>query len=255
MNLPPVNLPSMNAHCPPGKPGSVPGPAAGSELLERIIDGRRIWRGSESSLTARSGLPTGHNDLDELLCGGWPQGGLTEILTDQEGMGALGICMPALARLSQGRHWLAWVAPPYIPYAPALAHWGVRVGSVLWVHSRPQRDTLWALEQALRSGTCAAVLGWLPAVESAQLRRLQLAAEAGDTLGLLFRPSHAAANPSPASLRLRMVPYHEGMEVQVIKQRGQWPARSLRIHRERLAGPEPQCPPLLPTQSGDHRDH
>jgi len=225
-------------------------PDAAATPLETLLDGRRLWRGAEARVARRNTIPTGHPDLDDTLGGGWPQGGLTEVLGPPEGPGSLGLFMPALARLSHGGQWLAWVAPPYIPYAPALVDRGLNVNSVLWVHARPQRDTLWALEQALRSGTCAAVLGWLPRVEAVALRRLQLAAEAGDTWGLLFRPPEAAQQPSPASLRLRLEAHPAGVKMVVLKQRGGWPARRPLIHHAHLDGPHGWPRPVEP---GDPR--
>ena len=46
------------------------------------------------------------------------------------------------------------------------------------------------MEQALKSGTCSALLGWLDPrhVTPQVLRRLQLAARSGGTLAFLFRP-------------------------------------------------------------------
>lgn len=209
-----------------------------TEALQALVDGRRIWRGSEPQSIGQPKVATGHPELDELLGGGWPQGGITEILSDHQGLGELSLCMPALAALSQGDRWVAWVAPPYIPYAPALEYWGLRIASVLWVHKRPERDTLWALEQALRSGTCAAVLGWLPKVQHAHLRRLQLAAEAGGSVGILFRPAAAAEEASPASLRLQLSPAAGGIKLQVLKQRGQWAKHELQLSRWRLQRPK-----------------
>ncbi|HAZ60340.1 MAG TPA: translesion DNA synthesis-associated protein ImuA [Gammaproteobacteria bacterium] len=209
-------------------------PEATAAPLESLLDGRRLWRGAEARAARHAVIPTGSQDLDTTLGGGWPQGGLTEVLGQAEGPGSLSLFMPALARLSRGGQWLAWVAPPYIPYAPALAGRGLHVQSVLWIHTRPHRDTLWALEQALRSGTCAAVLGWLPKVDPVALRRLQLAAEAGDTWGIIFRPAEAARQPSPASLRLSIEASPGGVDMRVLKQRGGWPARRLFIHHRQL---------------------
>ena len=50
-----------------------------------------IWRGDQlSAANEDSSLPTGFPDLDAVLPGGgWPQATLTEILTPQEGIGAL----------------------------------------------------------------------------------------------------------------------------------------------------------------------
>ena len=110
--------------------------------------------------------------------------------------------MPALAALCGEKHeggWLAWVSPPYQPYAPALAACGIDIARVLVVRSGP---AAWVMEQALRSGSCSAVLGWVNAIDMTSLRRLQLAAEQAGCLAVLFRRSQESHLPSPAVLRI-----------------------------------------------------
>ena len=84
---------------------------------------------------------------------------LTEILSEVEGIGALRLVLPALARLSQAEKWLAWIAPPHLPYAPALAAHGVELARVLIIGAlaRPP-ERFWVLDQSLRAGACSAVL-------------------------------------------------------------------------------------------------
>jgi len=122
----------------------------------------------------------------------------------------LGLFLPALAHLSRGGRWIAWFSPPYLPYAPALAMAGVELGRVLLVQAHTRDERLWALEQTLRSGACGACLGWIGAADFRVLRRLQLAAEAGRGLGVLFRPAVFAVQHSPAALRLRPGPRQAG---------------------------------------------
>jgi hypothetical protein len=88
------------------------------------------------------------------------------------------------------------------------------------------KQCLWAAEQALKSGTCGAVLLWPEQVRTAQLRRLQLAAEQGDCPAILFRSPRVAGQASPAALRLRVRPSPLGLEVGVIKRRGTWAGES-----------------------------
>lgn len=196
--------------------------------LDSLLREARIWRGSESMREVRPGLSTGFAALDALLPGGWPQGGLTEILADEEGAGAR-VVMPTLAELSRSGRWLAWIAPPFIPYAPALAAYGIELSRVLMVRPRAEAGTLWAVEQALRSGTCAAVLAWPKRIDERQLRRLQLAAEVGQSRGFLFRPAAAAARSSPAALRLRLEPLPAGVNAHIVKRRGAWPAGPVQL--------------------------
>jgi len=202
--------------------------------LENLLQRAAIWRGGKFS-SAKEGIPTGFNELDALFpSGGWPRGALTEFLTPGEGVGALSLVMPALARLSQEKRWIAWVAPPYIPYAPALAMAGVDLSHVLMIRPRAASDGLWAVEQTLRSGTCAAVLAWPVAGDDRMLRRLQLAAEAGQSWGLLFRPGRMAIQSSPAALRLRVTRESQGVVVNVLKRRGGWAAGPVCVEGEGL---------------------
>jgi hypothetical protein len=52
------------------------------------------------------------------------------------------------------------------------------------------------------------------------IRRLQLAAERGKTLGVLFRPLRAARESSAAVLRIVVEPKAEGARITLLKSRG-----------------------------------
>ncbi len=86
----------------------------------------------------------------------------------------------------------------------------------------PAADRLWAAEQCLRSGSCGAVLCWPQRVDDRGLRRLQLAAATGQTLGFVCRSLREAVNPSPAALRLALDAWPR--QVRVLKSRGALPA-------------------------------
>jgi hypothetical protein len=192
-----------------------------------------LWRAREQGGWTASlpGLPTGFAALDRCLPGGgWPQQGLIEILTDRHGIGELSLLMPALATLCRNPRegggneggWLAWISPPYQPYAPALAASGIDVHRVLVVRARAPAE--WAMEQALRSEACSAVLGWADPREMQSLRRLQLAAEQSRCLAVLFRPVQAGQRPSPAALRIELQANRTGLQVRIVKSRGGPPA-------------------------------
>ncbi len=137
---------------------------------------------------------------------------LTELLVDTYGVGELEVLMPALGLLGNGRNkeqpgtgqWIAWVSPPYIPYAPALNRHGVNIARLLLLHSQSHQDALWAMEQSVQSGVCAAVLGWTPAADEGALRRLQLAAEEQNCWVVVFRPARCRHQRSPAALRIHL---------------------------------------------------
>jgi cell division inhibitor SulA/protein ImuA len=190
----------------------------GDPKIARLLEHPAIWRG-RSAAQRRSGLPTGFAALDEYLPdSGWPRTGLIEILVARFGSGELTLLMPALAALTRAAvaRWCVWVAPPLVPFAPALASGGVVLDRVAVVGGE---RSLWAFEQALGSGACDAVLGWVRQVKPRDLRRLQLAAERGRTLGVMFRPRRAAREASAAVLRLSIEPLAEGVRVTLLKGR------------------------------------
>ena len=191
--------------------------------LDTVLQRADVWRGKRLGTTARA-VSSGFSELDAALPGGgWPRGALTEIIMPQQGIGALRLLVPALARLSQDDRWICWVAPPYIPYAPALVAAGIDLSRILLVHPGAQQDGLWAVEQSLRSGTCSAVLAWPTLGDATVMRRLQLAAEAGDALGFLFRSGRLVQRPSPAALRIQLKPEPRGdLSLSNLKRRGGW---------------------------------
>ncbi|MEN8176701.1 MAG: translesion DNA synthesis-associated protein ImuA, partial [Pseudomonadota bacterium] len=168
-------------------------------LAALLQERRDLWRGGQDVAGMPAGIPSGYAQLDALLPGGgWPRAALTELLVDTAGQGELELLMPALARVSREQRWIALVAPPWIPYAPGLAGHGVRLERLVWIRPGTDKDSLWSLEQALRGGACSAVLGWPQRLETGRLRRLQLAAERGDSSGFLFFSTAMAAQASPA---------------------------------------------------------
>ena len=195
--------------------------------LQRVLQRPDVWRGSHapSAQTISSGFPA----LDRLLPGaGWPQGALTEVLLPHDGIGEFRLLLPALVGLSGGERWIALIAPPYIPFAPALAGLGVDLSRLLLVQPQTRADYLWALENSLRTGACAAVLAWPPDVAAAQLRRWQLAAEAGGAWGALFQRRNVEG--SPAALRVRLAPAEKGaVDLHILKRRGGWPIGPVRL--------------------------
>nr|WP_308606825.1 hypothetical protein [Massilia sp. DJPM01] len=110
--------------------------------------------------------------------------------------------------------------PPHDPQTLALTGMGLHASQVLWVKSKSGPNALWAAETVLRSGSCGALLFWASHVRPESLRRLNLAAQAGETLFFMLRPIAAAQDASPAPLRLSLRPALGGVEVGFVKRRG-----------------------------------
>lgn len=202
-------------------PATGPAAARGSAQLQALLQGARLWRGDEIAAVAVPSVPTGHAALDALLPGGgWPRAALTELLCPRPGIGELSLLLPALARLAREEdRWIVLAAPPHLPYAPAFAQAGVDLARLVVVNARQSDDTLWAMEQALGSGACGAVVGWPGRVSERALRRLQLAAENGRGAGFLYS-SGPATSSSLAALRLQIEAAPAGLLLHLLKVRG-----------------------------------
>lgn len=199
-----------------------------------------------------SGIATGNPRLDALLYWqGWPQGNLTELLT-QPGLGEVSLVAPALMHLAAAGGWTFLIDPPHLPHAQALGQLGLPGDRLLVLRCLSHGDSLWAAEQILRAGICAALLLWerKNAWRHARLLRLQnLARNVGGTMFLYRRPQ-ALREPSPAPLRIALTGTAGAVRLTIHKQLG-GSGQHLMVGREPLTAPAPPCPlpaPLAPRQ-------
>lgn len=214
------------------------------DVLKKLLrDNPSIWCASASANNRLEGLSTGFEKLDAILpVNGWPVNSLVEVLLPRWGIGELQLLLPALVALSQQKKWIVWVSPPFIPYAPALAHAGV---DLEWLVVMPKtyvgEEVLWATEKILRNRSCGMVLSWpsnAAKLNDKAMRRLQLAAEEGQSTGFIFRGlldsafsnstfsdntmpvSNVSVSPSPAALRFSLSIVDFQLQVCLLKARG-----------------------------------
>ncbi|MGE0311264.1 MAG: translesion DNA synthesis-associated protein ImuA [Lautropia sp.] len=183
-----------------------------------------LWKADQLSHAGVRALPSRFAPLDaELPGGGWPIGMLTELITRHAGVGELRLLIPLLRQLTLERKIVILLAPPLVPYAPALASFGVDLNYLIVIQAPNAADRLWAVEQTLKSTSFGALLAWLPheRTRPEHLRRMQLAAQGARGPVFLFRPLPAQFESSPAPLRLLLLPRPQQMlSVQLLKRRG-----------------------------------
>ena len=240
--------------------------------IEQLLQRPDLWRASATARRTET-ICTGYQQLNRALHdGGWPHQGLIELLLARVGIGELRLLMPALAKLSQSPGWIVFIGCPFLPYAAALQAYDVNLSRILLIQPgkrQQHKDLLWAAEQALASGSCHCVLSWLhtQTVASKALRKLQLAAQKGNSMGVLFRDPQTAQQVSPAKLRIQLsaaatAPNGErGLQLDILKQPGGWGGQSLQLSNPLNAlqtMPTQQLPvhrPKLPQhESHDNKD-
>lgn len=179
-----------------------------------------VWRVDELAAEERV-MPSGHPLLDQYLPGGgWPLGSMVEVLQQRAGQHVWQLLLPGLAQaILQQAGPVVLVGAPYEPFGPSLQAQGLPPQRLLCVRAEKPAARLWAAEQALRCAEVVAVLAWLPQAKSAELRRLQMAAQQQGRLLFVFRGMNAHQDASPARLRLSV----EGVDtlaVRILKRRG-----------------------------------
>lgn len=180
-------------------------PALLRELSRRI---RRIERAAAKPAGA---LPLGIPEIDGALpWGGLPRGALNEVFGAADGGGrqgpvfaaAIGFAAALAGRAGDGT--VLWCRRGRGLYGPGLAALGLDPGRLIVAHGRSETDILWAMEEGLRGAALAAVIGEVAGPGPVALRRLQLAAEAGDAVALLLHVGNAAEAPAPTATRWRV---------------------------------------------------
>ncbi len=181
-------------------------PAASIALIRTLQEKVHDMEGHAAQTVGPCVLASG-SPIDGLLPRrGWRRGVLTEWLGEGDGAGALTLALAQSASLVRLTGILVVVDRQRCFYPPAAARLGIDLKRTVIVQPRTPSEALWALEQALRSTAGAVTLGCFDRLEERSYRRLQLAAEAGGSVGMLVRPARFRAEPSWAEVRLLATP-------------------------------------------------
>jgi protein ImuA len=184
-----------------------------------------LWLGHQLGRSGAETVPSGFAALDaELPGGGWPRRVLSELLLPHPGVGEIRLLAPALVAAQRAGRLVMVFDPPAVLSAAALPALGFDLTEFLVVHTRiiPGSDSLWALEQALKSGHVGAIVAWLPPrLRAERLRRLQLAAHQHDGAAFVVREAATAVRPTASPLRLsRQAGGADRLLVRILKRRG-----------------------------------
>ncbi len=191
-----------------------------NHIIENLINKRTLWQGRHTPSLEKA-MQSGYPELDNQLGGGFPTQGVMELQTEI-GIGEFRLLFPYLRSRHQEPRMLVYIAPPMMVNSEMLAAAKIDLDRVLIIQGSDDAENLWSAEQCLKSGCCHTVLSWQKALHTHQVKRLQLAAQKGDALQVLFRPQQACINPLPVTLSLKLSAQSEGIHVKVNKRKGNW---------------------------------
>jgi protein ImuA len=246
-----------------------------SSRLDALRAGiKAIERGGPVA-AARPVLPFGIVAVDERLAGGGLAPALHEAAAASPAPGddaaatlflaALAVRFAIAQRGGQGkRGQILWAVTRRDLFAPGLAQAGLSPGRVLYAECRDDAEMLAVMEEGVRHGGLAAVIGEAGRADMAATRRLQLVAEESGTPAFLLRRWRKAAAdplaaPSAAFTRWRIgcapsapLPFagigRARWHVDLARQRGGPPFSWL------LEAPDAEARLALPAAIGDRTD-
>ncbi|WP_334147154.1 ImuA family protein [Hyphomicrobium sp.] len=141
------------------------------------------------SQRARSALPFGIAEIDSRLPGGGlALGALHEIAGGGNGAidgAAAALFVGGIAARTKGK--ILWCITRPDLFAPALAQTGLAPDRVIYVEAGDDKTILACMEEGLRHGGLGAVVGEVARLSMTASRRLQLAAEGANTIGIALR--------------------------------------------------------------------
>ncbi len=200
-------------------------------------------------------IPLGTFGLDALFSEqGLSAGSLVELLPRIAGAGAWTFAL-TLARYACGERKTLLIADhARCFYPPAALKFGLDPNRTVIVRPRNANDALLALAQSLRCAAIGTAIGEFERLADRDSRRLQLAAEAGGTIGVLLRPWSTLNIPSFAPVRLLIdsLPSARGwrrMRLEVLRCRGGREGKTIHVEIDDATGHVRAFSPLEPAAS------
>ncbi|RUO35447.1 hypothetical protein CWE13_10975 [Aliidiomarina shirensis] len=237
--------------------------------LQQLMDKGAVWRGGEwknggqnsgqhgaSQFSAAEYASTGQPLLDQALGGGWRCQRVHELQCEYAFSGELSLLAPAIMAAASAARPVFWLAPPALPYAPAISGMlqqadvtNAENAQHIVLTPASEADTLWAAETILHSGQVGVLLLWADSLSTTAVRRLHLAAAETDAwVFVLTGIQNEEARSYATRLRILLTPDKTHamaasvprgqVQWQILKRHGGWP---IRLPRQ----PLPRWPSLI----------
>lgn len=124
----------------------------------------------------------------------FPLGAVHEFLSSapEDAAATSGFIAGLLTPLMQRGGTSLWVSASRTLFPPALKNFGIAPDRFIFIDVKKENDVMWAIDEALKCGALAAVVGEVQALSFTASRRLQLAVEQSQVTGFILR--HGSAN-------------------------------------------------------------
>jgi protein ImuA len=99
-----------------------------------------------------------------------------------------------------------WISSSRKLFPPALKNFGVEPDRFIFIDLRNEKEVIWAMEESLKCGALASVIGEVSELSFTTSRRLQLAVEKSQVTGFILRSNYRKLNPTACVTRWKITP-------------------------------------------------
>jgi protein ImuA len=97
-----------------------------------------------------------------------------------------------------------WISASRTLFPPALKSFGIQPDHFIFIDLHKEKDVLWAMDEALKCGALAAVVGEMSEISFTESRRLQLAVEQSKVTGFILRHNTRKPNTTACVSRWKI---------------------------------------------------
>ena len=144
----------------------------------------------------------------------FPTEAVHEFLTEEpEHAAACGGFLAGLLQvLMQNGGICLWISTSRTLFPPALKTFGVNPDRIIFIDLLKQKDLLWAMEEALKCGSLAAVVAETGEISFTESRRLQLVVEKSRVTGFILRGNTQKLSTTACVARWKITPLPSELE-------------------------------------------
>jgi protein ImuA len=130
--------------------------------------------------------------------GTFPLGAVHEFLSShtEDAAATSGFVTGLLSALMGHSGITLWISASRMLFPPALKNFGLEPERFIFIDLQKEKDVAWAMDEALKCKTLAAVVGEMRELDFTTSRRLQLAVEQSQVTGFILRNQYRKLNPT-----------------------------------------------------------
>ena len=180
--------------------------AAKKDIISKLQKNILQWQGIHTPQTSTirfTGLEPSETTFPNAV---FPTGAIHEFLTEEPEYAAAsgGFLGGLLKILMQQGGICLWISTSRSLFPPALKNFGVDPDRIIFIDLKQRKDILWAMEEALKCSSLAAVIGEIEEISFTESRRLQLVVEKSRVTGFILRKNTKKLSTKACAARWRI---------------------------------------------------